>query len=62
MKLDTWTDDKKVLEDFKRLNELTQEPIYTDTIKKKLLDTMKSRYLSKEPRWWQPFARSQINT
>lgn len=62
MKLDTWTDDKKVLEDFKRLNELIKEPIYTDTIKKKLLDTMKSRYLSKEPRWWQPFARSQINT
>ena len=62
MNLDTWTDDKKVLEDFKRLNELIQEPIYTDTIKKELLDTMKSRYLSKEPRWWQPFARSQINT
>lgn len=62
MNLDTWTDDKKVLEDFKRLNELIKEPIYTDTIKKELLDTMKSRYLSKEPRWWRPSARSQINT
>ena len=30
MNLDTWTDDKKVLEDFKRLNEQIQEPIYTD--------------------------------
>ena len=62
MNLDTWKDGKKVLEDFKRLNELIQEPIYTDTIKKELLDTMKRRYLSKEPRWWRPFDRSQINT
>jgi len=29
------------------LNELIQEPIYTDAIKKKLLEIMKRRYLSK---------------
>jgi len=41
MNLDTWTEGKEVLEDFKRLNELIQEPKYTDEIKSELLNTMK---------------------
>lgn len=41
MGLDTWANGKPVLEDFKRLNELIQEPIYSDQIKSELLDVMK---------------------
>ena len=45
MNLDIWKDGKKVLENFKRLNELIEEPEYTDAIKKELLETIKRRYL-----------------
>lgn len=41
MNLDTWVDGKPVLEDFKRLNELIQEPVYSGEIKSELLDIMK---------------------
>jgi hypothetical protein len=47
MSLDTWENGKKILEDFKRLNKLIQEPIHTDAIKKERLPTMNRRYLSK---------------
>ncbi|MBM3155678.1 MAG: endonuclease/exonuclease/phosphatase family protein [Chloroflexi bacterium] len=40
MNLDTWADGKTVLEDFKQLNELIQEPKYTEEIKSKLLEIM----------------------
>lgn len=62
MNLDAWRDGKKVLEDFRRLSALIQEPIYTDAIKNELLDIMKRDYLTKEPRSWRPFDRSQIKT
>jgi hypothetical protein len=41
MNLNTWSDGKPVLEDFKRLNELIQESVYSDEIKSDLLDIMK---------------------
>jgi endonuclease/exonuclease/phosphatase family metal-dependent hydrolase len=41
MNLDTWEEGKPVLEDFKRLNELIQESVYSDEIKSELLDVMK---------------------
>ncbi len=41
MNLDTWAGGKAALEDFKRLNELIQEPTYSDNIKQELLDIMK---------------------
>ena len=41
MNLDTWAEGKPILEDFSRLNELIQEPVYTDAIKSELLEIMK---------------------
>jgi endonuclease/exonuclease/phosphatase family metal-dependent hydrolase len=41
MNLDTWAEGKPILEDYKRLNELIQEPIYSSEIKSELLDIMK---------------------
>ncbi len=41
MNLDSWTQGKSVLEDFGRLNQLIQEPAYTDEIKSELLTIMK---------------------
>jgi endonuclease/exonuclease/phosphatase family metal-dependent hydrolase len=41
MKQDTWAKGKPALEDFKRLNELIQEPVYSDEIKSELLNIMK---------------------
>ena len=40
MNLDTWAEGKPVLEDFKSLNELIQEPAYPDQIKSELVDIM----------------------
>ena len=40
MDLATWKEGRGVLEDFKRLNELIQEPEYTDNIKSELLTIM----------------------
>lgn len=42
LNLDTWAEGKPVLEDFKRLNELIQAPVYSTEIKTELLDIMKS--------------------
>ncbi len=41
MNFDTWAEGKQILEDYKRLNELIQEVLYTDEIKSELLDIMK---------------------
>ena len=41
MNLDTWAEGKAILEDFKRLNELIQEPEYSEGIKTELLEVMK---------------------
>ena len=43
MNLSTWSQGKPVLEDFKNLNELIQEPVYTDKIKAKLLKIMEEQ-------------------
>lgn len=43
MNLDAWAEGKPILEDCKRLNELIQEPIYSDDIKSELLSIM-TRY------------------
>ena len=41
MNLETWADGKTVLEDFKYLNQLIQEPEYSSEIKSELLRTMR---------------------
>ncbi|OGP86985.1 MAG: endonuclease/exonuclease/phosphatase [Deltaproteobacteria bacterium RBG_19FT_COMBO_43_11] len=41
MNLDTWADGKDVLDDFSRLNQLIQEPVYSDKIKAELIAIMK---------------------
>lgn len=41
MNMDTWAEGKAILEDFKRLNELIQEPEYSEGIKTELLEVMK---------------------
>jgi hypothetical protein len=40
MNLDTWTDGKKILEDFKHLNQLIQRQTYTNATKSDLLEVM----------------------
>jgi endonuclease/exonuclease/phosphatase family metal-dependent hydrolase len=41
MNLDTWAEGKPVLENLTRLNELIQEPVYSEEVKSELLDIMK---------------------
>lgn len=41
MNLSTWAEGKPILDDYQRLNELIQEPIYTDEIKTELLTIMR---------------------
>jgi endonuclease/exonuclease/phosphatase family metal-dependent hydrolase len=41
MNLATWADGKQVLEDFHRLSELIQLPVYTDAVKSEILRIMK---------------------
>jgi endonuclease/exonuclease/phosphatase family metal-dependent hydrolase len=41
MNLTNWAEGKPILDDYQRLNELIQEPIYTDEIKSELLAIMK---------------------
>lgn len=41
MNFDTWAEGKPILDDFQRLNELIQEPIYTEEIKLELLTIMR---------------------
>jgi hypothetical protein len=40
MNLEDWNDGRPILEDFKRLNDLIQEPTYTEGIKSELLKIM----------------------
>lgn len=40
MDLSTWSEGKAILKDFAELNGLIQEPVYTDSIKKKLLQIL----------------------
>ena len=48
LNLDTWTEGKKVLEEFVALNELIEEPAYTNEIKAKMVALMKSLGISKK--------------